>query len=425
MADEMADRLRNAMRASAEGVEGRPGAADDVRRRARRQDVTRRVTTSAAVLALLAVGATAALAGLPGGSEPDVILEPGPTPQTPSPSPDASPGDGDDAGLDMATCTDPVGGFAIGYPADWHHTSLTDGSECRLFDPEPLELPEVANDDVTAAVILDHVSADYDRHLELSEGGGPGSEILDEEHTTLDGRRARRRELVSTGEAMYPEGVRTLSWTIDLDGETLVISSADHHVDGDFDEHAEIVDAMAASIERVDADTGDDDAPDPEAGEGSCSAAGADTDLVPEAPDLPGAVVDTRAAILEAAAACDVDRLAELASADQFTFTFGGATDPAAHWRDGEDTGEAPLRHLVEVLDTEPATEQLDGETRYVWPAAHAAESWDAVTAEEREAVAEIYDDEQLAMFDRAGAYLGHRVIIDADGEWTVFVRGD
>ncbi len=134
---------------------------------------------------------------------------------------------------------------------------------------------------------------------------------------------------------------------------------------------------------------------------------------------LPDPVSQTRTSIAAAASACDFDALAAI---DDPRFSFGDGPDAAAYWRTEEDSGGEPLRYLVELLDRPYA---ITDDGRYVWPAAFARESWDAVTPQERDQLRPLYDDEDFESFDQIGAYFGWRVGIDADGNWSFFVAGD
>ena len=158
----------------------------------------------------------------------------------------------------------------------------------------------------------------------------------------------------------------------------------------------------------------------------ACSAAALSPTPSPQ-PDLPAEVARTRQRIVEAATACDFERLGEIASARQsdFTFSFGNGGGPAAHWRGLEQGGDQPLRYLVELLSrphrrvagTDPAV--------FAWPSAHAYGDWDAVPSAEREALRPLYGEAELESFDAAGAYVGYRVGIRQDGKWMHFVAGD
>jgi len=156
-----------------------------------------------------------------------------------------------------------------------------------------------------------------------------------------------------------------------------------------------------------------------------CSAALVDTP--PPDPDLPAAVQATRAEILEAALACDYDRLAEIGEEGDSTFTvsFGGEDDPAAFWRRLEAEGEPVMETLVDVFAMTWRERDVEGTTQYVWPAAYAYDTWTQIPEGEREQLEALYSDDELDQFEQFGSYIGWRVGITAEGDWLFFVEGD
>lgn len=159
-------------------------------------------------------------------------------------------------------------------------------------------------------------------------------------------------------------------------------------------------------------------------GDGACSAAGLSAG--PQE-GLPAPVADTRRRIVEAATSCDLAALAQLARAgsSEFTYSFGGGTDPAAHWRQEEAAGREPLRLLVQLLDRPYRQVQVAGSSQVVWPSAFGYDDWASVPAEDREALRPVYDEQDFAGFEQFGAYVGHRIGIAPDGDWLFFVAGD
>ena len=185
--------------------------------------------------------------------------------------------------------------------------------------------------------------------------------------------------------------------------------------------------AMGSASPQLSPSTAADPSPTPTAsptGDASCSAAG----LSARPQDaLPAPVAATRRRIVEAATQCDLTALARLARAgsSQFTYSFGGGTDPASYWRQEEAAGREPLRLLVELLDRPYRQVQVAGSSQLVWPSAFAYDDWASVPAEDREALRPVYDEEDFAGFAEFGAYVGHRIGIAPDGDWLFFVAGD
>jgi hypothetical protein len=129
-------------------------------------------------------------------------------------------------------------------------------------------------------------------------------------------------------------------------------------------------------------------ADEPPPGMADCSAAGI---AYADAPVAEGPVEQTRYAALEAAVACDWERLRAL-MADDFSYSFGGnldADEAIAAWQDAEGSGEPILATLAERLLAAP-----------------------------REA-------EGYFSFEDPSDPLAYRAVIRADGTWTAFVAGD
>ncbi len=138
--------------------------------------------------------------------------------------------------------------------------------------------------------------------------------------------------------------------------------------------------------------------------------------------ELPLSVADTRDAILEAAHARDYAALRVLLDPAFFSYSFGDKGDPIAYWKKLEDDGEVPiLGDILPVVLSWPFARQGD---TYVWPSAQgkAPSAWTEI---DRAALSHLYTDEDIAGFEKAGAYLGYRVGIRDDGTWMFFVEGD
>jgi hypothetical protein len=153
-----------------------------------------------------------------------------------------------------------------------------------------------------------------------------------------------------------------------------------------------------------------------------CSTAGLRSTLAEQA--LPAAVADVRQRVFGAAVACDYDTLEEIAleKGEGFTFSYGGGTSAAQHWRMLEESGaEEPMRVLATIL-TLPHTRNESGS--YAWPTAYqespSEADWQALVD------AGISTQEQVdLMKTQETGYLGYRTAITADGDWQFFVAGD
>lgn len=126
-------------------------------------------------------------------------------------------------GADLAQqCENPDDAFSVRFPAGWHTNPGEVTSPCSYFHPEEFELPE--NAEVTGIAIS--IGREPVAFRQVT-GEDPSRRVLEREETRIDGRRAVRRVTESTGEALFPEGVRGLEYLVDLDGETLIASSYD------------------------------------------------------------------------------------------------------------------------------------------------------------------------------------------------------
>lgn len=157
---------------------------------------------------------------------------------------------------------------------------------------------------------------------------------------------------------------------------------------------------------------------DPTNGGSTCSAA----DMTPPGAQdgLPEAVAAKRDAIVDAAVACDIDGLVALTSAAGFTASFG-ADEATAVWTAAEARGEPVLEALVAHLALPYRTSP---EGTYTWPSAFGP-AWSTLSAAEMDALRELYTQEQLDSFAQFDGYIGWRIGITAEGEWTFFVSGD
>ena len=129
----------------------------------------------------------------------------------------------------------------------------------------------------------------------------------------------------------------------------------------------------------------------------ACSSLVLSDNRTDDQPDLPDAVAATRAAIIDAALACDFERLEELSLAGDGTFNYSfGQPGPAGladHLRAREAEGEELSRILVETFRLPFQDQQIPDGDRYV--------SWDHADP----------------LYYRAG--------ITEAGDWMYFVAGD
>jgi hypothetical protein len=135
---------------------------------------------------------------------------------------------------------------------------------------------------------------------------------------------------------------------------------------------------------------------------------------------LPASVLETHAALLEAAESGDYEELRPLVPASGFTYTFGEPAEdgPIAYWQRLETTRPA-IEILAEILRM-PYTLSRG---YYVWPFAYDVASAEDLSAHERELLEPLGPLDTL--FAPGTGYLGWRAGIAPDGTWTFFVAGD
>ena len=120
--------------------------------------------------------------------------------------------------------------------------------------------------------------------------------------------------------------------------------------------------------------------------------------------------------------ALDYDGLETLLDRKTFSYSFGENGDPVGYWRRLEEEGEDPiLGDYLPVILGGPSAKRRDV---YVWPSAY-GKSPSTWTAEDRQSLRNLYTEQEIRAFERAGDYLGWRVGIRNDGKWLFFVAGD
>lgn len=308
------------------------------------------------------------------------------------------------------SCEAPEGGYRLEYPTGWFTNDAGIAEPCRFFHPEPFTLrPHTEATGIAISVRLNPVA--FDEVVPRREAP-MGNEVLERRSTTVDGRQAVRTEMRVKAGGLLPDGTDVVSWFVDAGQGTLVATTSEAAAAGRYEDNVQVLDGMMKSLRLSDLkpDCSADRSPGP----------------VSQS-DLPEAVSTMRMAIIDAARACDYEKLAALALAgdSSFTYSFGGDGSPAAFWRQAEAAGQAPLRTLVELLDGPPATRDTAGTTQYLWPVAYAFERWDDVPPSARQELRRIYGDDDLRRFQQFGSYVGHRVGITESGDWIFFVGGD
>jgi hypothetical protein len=155
------------------------------------------------------------------------------------------------------------------------------------------------------------------------------------------------------------------------------------------------------------------------------------TDAQQNVEGLPPEVRDTWGAILDAASACDYEKLETLALAGQsgFSYSYGVDGSPAKFWAAREKEAankDKPtseyMRYLVSVIQLPYCEEDgPDGKHYFVWPRAHCS----ARTHADWQQLKGLYTQDQIDQMELGDLYVGFRVGILENGDWVYFIAGD
>jgi hypothetical protein len=284
--------------------------------------------------------------------------------------------DEDDEVAGWNTCTNPLMGFSIDYPAAWYTDHLTPEAACLRFDPRQFELQHEGP--LTAL----QVSID------------PSPENPASEPTTF--------ERVERDTAVY-------GYRVPDDGEREFLVLTSNNAGVDFDAWKAVVDQAVRTLRfgpRIVMPV-----------EGRATP--------PLQTGLPEVVARKRSEVWKAAGEGDYDQLARLVDPAGFEYTFGGPHPggPAGYWRElDQDTPAQPLETLEAILEL-PYT--YDEQSKfYVWPFAFTRKA-SSLTPGEKEQLAQALGDDALKLYEQSDNYLGYRTAIDLDGNWVFYVAGD
>ena len=179
------------------------------------------------VLTVLVLAACAALTGCDGVTV--TTVKPSDTPSvtvtnieglTPTPAP-TSPPPVENLPASWKWCQNPMSGFSIGYPGDWHTTSLSPNDACGLFNPDPFTIPP--GDSLLVALYAFQSQGTAAQSLAGFTDPERYTTILSEP-TTAVGRPAYRFEVVvSVGAPLIIEGTRVYGYIVDRGGMVFVL----------------------------------------------------------------------------------------------------------------------------------------------------------------------------------------------------------
>lgn len=141
------------------------------------------------------------------------------------------------------SCTNEQDGFSVERPADWHTNSGDGVPSCTFFHPERFQLRQ-GTEALDIAILIKREPVAFSEVT----GEDPGTRVVEREEIEIDGRRAVRREIEGTGDALIPEGTRGYQYLVDLDEQSIVATTYDI-ADLDFERNREVLDSMMESFE--------------------------------------------------------------------------------------------------------------------------------------------------------------------------------
>ena len=137
---------------------------------------------------------------------------------------------------------------------------------------------------------------------------------------------------------------------------------------------------------------------------------------------VPEPVSDTAEAIYDAAEAESWDRLAALLPDDEpFYSQLEAQHDHITYYQDLQASGENIFADIRTILALPPA-ESTDG--AWEWPSA-SVRPIESLSASQRQAYVDAFGEEAVSEWEQAGAYLGWRLRIEADGTWRHLNRAE
>lgn len=178
------------------------------------------------------------------GAEDPPVADPDPTdPGTEDAETDEPAPDGSTVEL-AASCEGPDGQVTVDYPDGWYTPEDGEPGACRFFGEDEFDVDEAIGGAPISTLQIVIEPAELDELL----GDELGLEEQERDELDLAGRRTVRQRSESTGEAMLPDGVLTERYLVDLDGDTLIITT--HADDAEtLDERRPVLEAMARNIE--------------------------------------------------------------------------------------------------------------------------------------------------------------------------------
>ncbi len=139
----------------------------------------------------------------------------------------------------------------VRYPRGWH---VNDPSvqPCSAFDPQPFSIEPGTEYPRDLAVVLRVEPVAYDQASTPT-----GLRLEGERSVTLDGRRAVRQEVVTTGQGLGPGGREATRYVVDAGPDRSIIASTYRIEGNDYGHSVAVLDAMARELAIDAVDNGD------------------------------------------------------------------------------------------------------------------------------------------------------------------------
>ncbi len=205
----------------------------------------------AAAAAVGLVGAGVLLSGPADGPSPE-LADPDPAPEATDPGatdpgiedPEADTPAPDEPDVELAaSCEGADGRLSVDYPDGWFTPEEGEPGACRFFGEDEFDVDAAVGGAPLATLEIAIEPGELDGFL----GDERGFDEQERDEPDLTDHRTVRQRLESTGEAMLPDGVLVERYLVDLDGDTLIVSTqADDSAT--LDDRREVLDAMVRSI---------------------------------------------------------------------------------------------------------------------------------------------------------------------------------
>ncbi len=130
----------------------------------------------------------------------------------------------------------------VRYPQGWHVNDEV-APPCSAFDPDPFELPVGSEFPRSLAVVLRVEPVVFEAAATVT------GVLVEERRLNVDGRRAARQQLVTTGEGLAPAGLMSVRYVVDGGAERSVFVTTFDVEGNDFEQSVKVLDAMMAVTE--------------------------------------------------------------------------------------------------------------------------------------------------------------------------------